>query len=603
MLNKNDLRKVSQPALLPLHGVQDKKPRYLDRDAIIIGRARGCDLCLDAPDISNLHAVISRTAEGFRIRDCGSRSGTKINGESVKTAALQDGDVVQMGLFCFTVQVPAAPLGKAVSSAKFDHLQKSRLHLARQGLRLRLKLQKLSDCGMSRTPNELTRKASDIKLQIRSYDQRHTELEQAERELEQERDKLRKERETHMGHIQHVELDLGRRLAEADAEIHKRWQEFQQRCQQEEARPRNASHAPAGLVAPAQDPNLQEQLREQKEELDLFAQELQQEQERVDSAQNHLDEELRMLRKQRQEISTMQEQLNGQKVQVAADQDRVQTSLAHVEASLAEQRRAMAQMMADMAKVQQALLARGQEPEVKVQEPVVNGHDLAAHAEFDENLRTLQGENDRLQARIAELEKHLANSHADNADLTGLCGDHELLRQLLKDETSAPANPAVVEQLRNENVCLTQLLEAKEQEIGLLKKEATPVTRGTVRESDLENYEAELNQYRRQLDEERAKLTTEVEQMRQRNVELDESVREMEMEMSRERAELARERQRLDRMREEVRIEMERLQRDAPVRESLVGVQKLRDEINKGKQPTPGNALNDRLKSFRNRPD
>ena len=46
---------------------------------------------------------------------------------------------------------------------------------------------------------------------------------------------------------------------------------------------------------------------------------------------------------------------------------------------------------------------------------------------------------------------------------------------------------------------------------------------------------------------------------------------------------------------------MERLQRDAPVRESLVGVQKLREEMNKGKQPTPGNPLNDRLKSFRNK--
>ena len=86
-----------------------------------------------------------------------------------------------------------------------------------------------------------------------------------------------------------------------------------------------------------------------------------------------------------------------------------------------------------------------------------------------------------------------------------------------------------------------------------------------------------------------------------RNAEVDESVRDMEMDMSRERAELARERTRLDRLRDEVRIEMERLEGNVPVRESLVGVQKLREEMNKGKQPTPGNALNDRLKNFRSK--
>ena len=126
MPNKHDPAKDSQPALMPLHGLQDKKPRYLDRDSIIVGRAHGCDLCLDAPDVSNLHCVISRTPEGYRIRDCGSRAGTKINGESIKAATLQDGDVLQLGLFSFSVRLPAGHSGRAIHSAKYDHLQKSR---------------------------------------------------------------------------------------------------------------------------------------------------------------------------------------------------------------------------------------------------------------------------------------------------------------------------------------------------------------------------------------------------------------------------------------------------------------------------------------------
>src|SRR5580700_9684047 len=124
MSNKHDPPKVSQPALLPLHGSTDKKPRFLDRDSIIVGRARGCDIGLDAPDISNLHCVISRTPEGYRIRDCGSRSGTKLNGDSIKSATLQDGDVLQLGLFSFTVRVPAVQPGRTVESAKFDRAQK-----------------------------------------------------------------------------------------------------------------------------------------------------------------------------------------------------------------------------------------------------------------------------------------------------------------------------------------------------------------------------------------------------------------------------------------------------------------------------------------------
>src|SRR5438067_192552 len=83
-----------------------------------------------------------------------------------------------------------------------------------------------------------------------------------------------------------------------------------------------------------------------------------------------------------------------------------------------------------------------------------------------------------------------------------------------------------------------------------------------------------------------------------------EELREMEMEMSRERAELARERQRLERLRDEVKVDLERLQRDGGMRESLAPVQRLREEMHgkkqpAGKTPHPEEAgLNDRLRSL-----
>ena len=69
------------------------------------------------------------------------------------------------------------------------------------------------------------------------------------------------------------------------------------------------------------------------------------------------------------------------------------------------------------------------------------------------------------------------------------------------------------------------------------------------------------------------------------------------MEMSKERAELARERMRLERVREEIKTDMDKMQREASVRDSLAGVQKLRDEMN-GKQLGKGDKpVTDRLRS------
>src|ERR1700682_6216650 len=82
MTNRREVNLANQPALVPSFGGQDKKPRPLDRDVITIGRARGCDIGLEAPDISTLHCLLYRTAEGFRVRDCGSRTGTRVNGDA-----------------------------------------------------------------------------------------------------------------------------------------------------------------------------------------------------------------------------------------------------------------------------------------------------------------------------------------------------------------------------------------------------------------------------------------------------------------------------------------------------------------------------------------
>src|SRR6185312_14641432 len=97
---------AAQLTLVPMHGNMDKRPRPLDRDVATVGRARGSDLQLDAAEISTLHCLIYRTSEGYRVRDCGSRTGTRVNGQSARNHALHDGDILQLGPFSFEARIP-----------------------------------------------------------------------------------------------------------------------------------------------------------------------------------------------------------------------------------------------------------------------------------------------------------------------------------------------------------------------------------------------------------------------------------------------------------------------------------------------------------------
>ena len=69
----------------------------LDSDPISIGRLPDNQLHIPDEGLSRNHAVIEPYGEGWRIRDLGSRNGTKVNGGKVAEARLRNGDVVRLG--------------------------------------------------------------------------------------------------------------------------------------------------------------------------------------------------------------------------------------------------------------------------------------------------------------------------------------------------------------------------------------------------------------------------------------------------------------------------------------------------------------------------
>src|SRR5262245_54596685 len=96
----------SQPALLVTYGNTSRKHRYLDRDILVLGRATSCDFALLSPEVAPVHCIVVRVKDGWRVRDCSGRPGTRVNGRPVQEILLADGDVVQVGTFSFQAHLP-----------------------------------------------------------------------------------------------------------------------------------------------------------------------------------------------------------------------------------------------------------------------------------------------------------------------------------------------------------------------------------------------------------------------------------------------------------------------------------------------------------------
>jgi transcriptional regulator with PAS, ATPase and Fis domain len=89
----------------------------------VIGKDPDCDVVLDDPTVSRMHARLRMTPQGVQIEDMDSRNGTLVNGTPVKLAQLTPGSTITLGraLIRFEVGAPEAPppqtFGDAVGSS------------------------------------------------------------------------------------------------------------------------------------------------------------------------------------------------------------------------------------------------------------------------------------------------------------------------------------------------------------------------------------------------------------------------------------------------------------------------------------------------------
>jgi hypothetical protein len=94
-----DTAGLDGPVLVVRRGPEVGERFYLDRERLTIGRDPESSIFLNDITVSRDHAVLSMQGSAVSIEDVGSLNGVYVNGASVTSAELHNGDQVQIGRF------------------------------------------------------------------------------------------------------------------------------------------------------------------------------------------------------------------------------------------------------------------------------------------------------------------------------------------------------------------------------------------------------------------------------------------------------------------------------------------------------------------------
>jgi pSer/pThr/pTyr-binding forkhead associated (FHA) protein len=83
--------------LVVLEGAVPGAEHALREPRTVLGRGPAAGVTLADDEVSQQHAAVEFTGEGFRVVDLGSTNGTRLNGEPVQSAELDHGDRLQLG--------------------------------------------------------------------------------------------------------------------------------------------------------------------------------------------------------------------------------------------------------------------------------------------------------------------------------------------------------------------------------------------------------------------------------------------------------------------------------------------------------------------------
>jgi signal transduction histidine kinase len=82
-------------------------------EALLVGRAKDCQLVLSDPAASRVHCLITFDSQNLTVTDRSSQNGTWVNGARIDRCALRDGDILRIGANRFQVRVDERGRGAA----------------------------------------------------------------------------------------------------------------------------------------------------------------------------------------------------------------------------------------------------------------------------------------------------------------------------------------------------------------------------------------------------------------------------------------------------------------------------------------------------------
>ncbi len=210
---RDDCLDPTQPTLIVQHGNTPRKYRRLEKEVLVLGRAPGCDLGLEAPEVAPVHCVIVRSGDGWRVRDCTGRGGTRVNGQSIQEETLADEDVLQIGSFCFAFHLPPARprlpgFGGPTADAAVGRLRRSRQRFARLALRMRGRLRKAAAEVAARVEERLAARQDELDRQAEELDALQSDLDARLGEMRQTRQSIAVETRALLERHERVEKDL-----------------------------------------------------------------------------------------------------------------------------------------------------------------------------------------------------------------------------------------------------------------------------------------------------------------------------------------------------------------------------------------------------------
>ncbi len=335
--------------------------RALIAPLTLIGRDPACEFHVNVDGVKPLHCAIVNGRAGFFLRDLSGEAGTLVNGEAVQETPLQDGDVLTIGPFQFSLQLPECEeeTSAAALQAERDALRIQAAAVAAQQadlieqesqFRQRRKALERQKEQLADHLEERRQQLVQLREQVRQDRAAiKAETEEARRQNEEVRAALNREREIVQKELQQAGKER-RRLIELRKRLKARWRKhwqvhetaLERREQEVKAQRAHLEHERENLQRELVQ-LMQAQLRFNGE-VEVQRRQLQDEWQQLGLAQ------------QQWEICLNQEQ--AERSRRLSDLNRRTAEVAATEQKLAEQRRAIEQLHLQLRKESEGLETR-----------------------------------------------------------------------------------------------------------------------------------------------------------------------------------------------------------------------------------------------------